>query len=183
MKKIICVLLSLVLFVAPALASEIDFSGYSVEELIQIRNEVDNAIYKKDGWVLIDNGIYVVGSDIAAGSYILKSFALENGIWRPSGTIEYYIFRSEDAIREYSEANGVYNVAYKNAEAAEAAGEMPVWPDKVSETQYLTDRGELEAEYNESQKITLQDGQVLILYCSYGSAITAIKKASTLFMD
>ena len=180
MKKIVCVLLTWVILVAPAFASEIDFSSYSVEELIQIRDEVDTALFEKDGLILAEVGKYVVGTDIGAGSYVLKPYPVDEG---KLGVLNYVVYKYDGAQEEYEAATNAYNVAYKNASAAEEAGETPVWPEKVNESVYIADSGRLDSESNESGKVSLQDGQILVFTSSWGAITISIKKAQGLFMD
>lgn len=180
MKKVLCVLMSLLLFVVPALASEIDFSGYSVEELTQIRDEIDAALFEKDGLILAEVGTYIVGIDIGAGSYILKPYPVDEG---KLGVLNYIIYKNDTAHAEYEKARNAYDIAYRNARAAEKAAETPVWPDLVNESQYITESGKLYSKRNESGKITLQDGQILVFSSSWGAITISIKKAPGLFME
>ena len=180
MKKLLSILMSLLLFAVPAFASELDFSAYSVEELIQMRDAIDDALVEKDGLVLAEVGTYVVGTDIGAGAYILKPYAVDEG---KLGVLNYTIYLSEAAQTEYSQALSAYNTAYQNEKAVEKAGGTPVWPDPVDKTKYIAGSGSLDSERNESGKITLKDGQVLVFSSSWGAITIAIKRAPGLFME
>lgn len=53
----------------------IDISAYSFEELIDLRNQVDAALWASDGWqsVAVPSGMYKVGEDIPAGRWTITA--------------------------------------------------------------------------------------------------------------
>lgn len=55
--------------------AEIDLSGMSFEELLDLRNAVDKAIWASDGWqeVEVPAGAYVIGEDIPAGKWNISA--------------------------------------------------------------------------------------------------------------
>lgn len=74
MKKALCVLLVLALVGAAAYAA-IDLSGMSFEELLDLRAQVDAALWASDGWqeVIVPQGVYTVGEDIPAGKWTINA--------------------------------------------------------------------------------------------------------------
>ena len=79
MKKLVSLLILCALLTAPALA-EIDLSGMTFEELVDLRAQVDLAIFASDGWqeVTVPAGAYVIGRDIPAGYWTI---APVSGAW------------------------------------------------------------------------------------------------------
>ena len=76
MKKFLAALLILSLLTVPTLAeSSIDLASMSLDELIALREEVEAEIKEKGGAVEYDlsAGKYIVGVDIAPGSYVITA--------------------------------------------------------------------------------------------------------------
>ena len=73
MKKALALLAALVL-IASAAAAEVDLSGMSFDELVELAHQVDQAIWASDGWqeVTVPPGTYKVGEDIPAGKWTLS---------------------------------------------------------------------------------------------------------------
>lgn len=71
MKRIISLLLPLLLISIPALASDIDLSGLSYDELVELRERIDIAIWSCEEWqeVTVPQGLYEVGLDIPEGKW------------------------------------------------------------------------------------------------------------------
>ncbi len=107
MKKILCSLLVLsmtfaMLFSATAVAdSGIDFSDYSLEELVSLRADLDNEIEKQlaNLSTTLIPGTYVVGRDITAGSYLLLGL-MDKG---PNGYTPQALVAESEEDAEYSE--------------------------------------------------------------------------------
>lgn len=74
MKKIFVLLAALIL-VASAAVAEVDLSGMSFEELVQLSHDVDQAIWASDGWqeVTVPPGTYKIGEDIPVGKWTIKA--------------------------------------------------------------------------------------------------------------
>lgn len=72
MKKVVLLVLALVLVGAVALA-EVDLSGMTYDEMVELRDQLDKAIWASDGWqyVQVPGGDYDVGTDIPAGRWTL----------------------------------------------------------------------------------------------------------------
>ena len=73
MKKALVILLVLMVCVC-AYAESIDLSGMSYDELLDLRQAVEMAIWNSDGWqeVEVPAGIYVIGEDIPEGRWTVK---------------------------------------------------------------------------------------------------------------
>lgn len=69
-KRIIAAVALAACLAAPALA-DIDLSGLSFEELLELQKQVTTALWASDGWqeVTVPTGIYEVGTDIPAGRW------------------------------------------------------------------------------------------------------------------
>lgn len=75
MKKAFCLLLIALLLIPTAFAENIDLSGLSLVELAELRQRVQLAMMETDEWqeVTVPQGVYVVGKDIPAGTWTVKS--------------------------------------------------------------------------------------------------------------
>lgn len=75
MKKIALILTLLLLFSGFSLAEGIEVSGLSDEELLVLQKNVTEELYSRgiDHQNLIYQGVYVVGKDIKAGTYVATS--------------------------------------------------------------------------------------------------------------
>lgn len=73
MKKLIVLLLFVVCLVTNAYALEIDLSGYTIDDLIELNKTINEEIENRipQDWSVIGPGRYVVGTDIAPGTYEL----------------------------------------------------------------------------------------------------------------
>ena len=73
MKRFISVLLLLCLLNVPAIA-EIDLSGLTFDELVDLRNQCLTEMTKRDEWqeVTVPVGVWKIGEDIPAGHWSIK---------------------------------------------------------------------------------------------------------------
>lgn len=73
MKKFLALLL-VFLMISPAMADGIDLSGLSFEELIDLRNRINMAMWQCEEWqeVKVPQGTWKVGEDIPAGHWTVK---------------------------------------------------------------------------------------------------------------
>lgn len=71
MKKLLVALLVVAMMISTAMAEGIDLSGLSYEDLLELRQQVDAAIWASDGWqeVKVPAGVYVIGEDIPSGRW------------------------------------------------------------------------------------------------------------------
>lgn len=74
MKKLL-VLLAVLSLIASVAVAEVDLSGMSFDELIELAHQVDQAIWASDGWqeVTVPPGTYKVGEDIPVGKWTIKA--------------------------------------------------------------------------------------------------------------
>lgn len=72
MKRVLVLVLAL-LMVGALASAEVDLSGMTFDELVALRNQVDQAIWASDGWqeVTVPAGNYTIGKDIPAGRWTL----------------------------------------------------------------------------------------------------------------
>lgn len=77
MKKFISMVLALLCLALPAMAEEMDLNNMSLADLLKLHEQLDTAIQEQFDCVLdsdgIYQGVYVVGTDIKAGRYLLTS--------------------------------------------------------------------------------------------------------------
>lgn len=80
-----------------------DISNLTQEELATLRSEIDKQLMENNSAVVIGNGTYEAGVDIAPGSYIIRAYEDEEktaGSW-------IYVFKSiEDLEAYYSDFDG-----------------------------------------------------------------------------
>ena len=79
MKKIACILACAMISAASisAYADIPDISELSVDELVQLRDQIDTALFENGGAVELPFGDYVVGRDIAPGIYVIRPHIVE----------------------------------------------------------------------------------------------------------
>lgn len=75
MKKLTTLILALALILAPAAMAEIDLSGMSFDELVDLQYQLNMAIWASDGWqeVEVPAGTYYIGVDIPEGRWTISS--------------------------------------------------------------------------------------------------------------
>lgn len=76
MKKLISLILCLLLVAVPGVSSaELDLSSMSLQELIDLRQQITMAMWKTEEWqeVTVPAGIYKIGEDIPAGRWTISS--------------------------------------------------------------------------------------------------------------
>lgn len=75
MKKLVSILVLVFLVVSSAAAEDIDLSGLSFDQLVQLQSRITMEIMQRDEWqeVTVPAGIYLVGRDIPAGKWNIKS--------------------------------------------------------------------------------------------------------------
>ena len=73
MKKLLCILLALLILPAAAAADGFDFRFCSLDELYQIRQQLNAEIMSRYSWkeVTVPAGFYVIGEDIPAGHWTI----------------------------------------------------------------------------------------------------------------
>lgn len=75
MKKMICVLAILMMLIPTQAMCEIKLSEMSYEELVELKSQIDMAIWQSKEWqeVEVPKGVYTVGEDIPAGKWTIKA--------------------------------------------------------------------------------------------------------------
>lgn len=114
MKKVIAIALALILICAAAYAA-IDLSGMSFDELLELRKQVDAALWASDGWqeVTVPQGVYRVGEDIPAGRWCVTPA----GNW---GTFEIYEADHESYVAGYVvDGSEIVNVTLEDGQWVE----------------------------------------------------------------
>lgn len=104
MKKLIALFLSVVLFAFPVFAADLDLSSLSDEELLAISSAVQAELKSRNisEENCIKKGAYVVGTDIAAGSYVLT------GTLEGEEYTDVYVYASMDDYHEYHSLESNY---------------------------------------------------------------------------
>ncbi len=175
------VALLLVCLLSTALA-EVDLTNMTIEELLALRQEVDNAIFEKDGAVILQPGTYEAGKDIAPGSYDLIFH--KNARPFSSGQISVYV--SAEAMHSYeSDYNDYYlqlSILERNAENGHKIEEADK-PEKLDEGKYLTMNISKSFDAGASYRITIEEGQVLFIEYNSHEVLVTIQQVKGLFMD
>lgn len=75
MKKLASVLLLIFIFTSACAYSEIDLSGMTYSELVDLKDKINLAIWQSADWqqVTVPQGIYKVGEDIPAGHWTISA--------------------------------------------------------------------------------------------------------------
>ena len=136
-KKIIAsIMLSAVIFETPVLAADIDLSSLSVEELVDLKYQIDDELYEKQGYLDLNEGYYVVGKDIAPGEYTIKAYgeAADGGV---SNAWKIKIYKSEELRKEYETASNEYMLRYSEARANRDAGVETQFPEAINIYEYV----------------------------------------------
>jgi len=98
MKKSIAIVISFILLIACCSISSaegaIDFSGYTLEDLLQIKVDLTEEIAKRPGGekMILGSGQYKIGDDLPAGVYTFKF--VQNGDEDVDRT-DYYVYENE----------------------------------------------------------------------------------------
>lgn len=103
MKKLLCLILVMLIIGCGALCEAIDISGLSDAELLELKQQVDNAISERlfSAGRLFPAGKYIVGVDIKPGKYIIHTPSTDN-----IGNGHIYIF---DNAEGYESNNSIYS--------------------------------------------------------------------------
>ena len=75
MKRFLAILVLVFMVVSSAYAEDIDLSGLSFDQLVQLQTRITMEMMQRDEWqeVTVPEGIYLVGRDIPAGKWNVKS--------------------------------------------------------------------------------------------------------------
>ena len=128
MKRVAMLVLALMLVgtVAPA---EVDLSGMSYEEMVELRDQLDKAIWASDGWqyVQVPGGDYDVGVDIPAGRWTLVGVDSYSSfdVYKSRALKDDY---SYDALFESLKLNQHYNITLEDGQYIEISGTIAFQP-------------------------------------------------------
>ena len=176
---IVALLLTCLLGTASA---DIDLTGMTIEELRELREKVDYAIFEKDGAIILEPGAYVAGKDIAPGSYVLSFYPNKRSL--TYGSIK--VFVSTEAMiayeSDYSDYRLQVNMLERNAENGHEVA-IADKPEKFEIGKYLTTNIDEGFDAGVSYRISLEEGQVLMVDCNTSDMHVTIQKAKGLFMD
>ena len=180
MKKIFWLFASIMIFFSVSvLAEDAEYSSMSTDELIEIRRAVEEEIERRlsiNDYVPIPEGYHLVGIDIASGSYELRYDA-------GGGNYGIYIFDSEESKDEYELDNLEFEEEYEKwyelyREDKADSDSKPVYPDPKDYSVVS-----LEVWDDSPQKITIEDGQVLLISGDMNYDHLLIRPWTGLFMD
>ena len=166
-------------------AAEIDISGLSVEELLQLRADVDEELMNKNGAVVIGYGKYEAGVDIAPGQYTIKVYFAEGS---DLAGLYYSILSDATADTRYDDAYWEWRRQYSAYEEAVEAGRTDVvLPEAPNQSDYFIQRDELIEAPGGSAIVSLKEGQTLALEDWCDNVIVTIEQTGGtgkgLFMD
>lgn len=83
----------------PVMASDIDLTSMSTEDLVALKDSINTEIANRGGDNVIGEGVYIVGTDIKAGSF--KVTAMKGY----DGYTTFYIFKDSAEYEEYKGGN------------------------------------------------------------------------------
>ena len=104
MRKVVSLVLLIALLCTPVFGSDVDVSSLSDEELLSLSNAIQTElkIHNISEENCIKKGAYIVGTDIAAGSYVLT------GILEGEEYTDVYVYASMDDDHEYRSLESNY---------------------------------------------------------------------------
>lgn len=80
---IVTIFILIASFALQSALADVDLSGMSFDELVALRNQIDQAIWASDGWqeVEVPSGVYIIGEDIPEGRWSIKCNGKGGGIY------------------------------------------------------------------------------------------------------
>lgn len=183
MKRIIAaMILSTTIFCAtPVTAEQIDFSSYSVNELLAIRDQVDEALYSQGGKTILPFGEYVVGRDIAAGSYTISPHN-EDSEEQWNSAWQLRVYKTVGDKEKYEIAAHEYERAYWDAYDTKDSDNPLPYPVDLSTSVYMS----LDKDVSTDEQVTvsLEEGQLMVINRTHSDTVElTIEKKSGLFME
>lgn len=106
MKRFLCLLFVLALFPVVCLADLPDISDLSFDELVQLRQQLNLAIWNSEEWqeVTVPIGVWKIGEDIPAGKWTITMSSDSTSSWG----VLYYCDQLENGGTEASSSGRVY---------------------------------------------------------------------------
>ena len=156
----------------------IDVSSMSLEELLQLKEEVDNEIIKRGegNFVFLPSGRYVAGRDIAPGMYTISCYKTGD-----NGFVIITVFAVGETADSYDAAYREYKIKEQAYQDAINAGEEAEMPEMFDKGKYVV-FGEKTVMGNGEVSVYLEEGQTLSVSISYDRVVT-ISQSKGLFMD
>lgn len=96
MKRIVSVILMIVLCIGGIASADVDLSGMTFEELLELQQKVNDALFSSDEWIEVEVplGVWDIGKDIPAGRYELSASPKAGSYRMPY--VSYYLERHEN---------------------------------------------------------------------------------------
>lgn len=167
--KLICfwVLLGCMFGFQAIAESDSNLADMSVDELLALRSEIDVVLCEKGVYTIIPEGMYVVGVDIAPGTYVISACMKPDAIMVGS-------YRIWDSVAIRDEYNSRYDEARHSWDNDDESDDLPI----VNIAEYVK---VIESFYGPGQqRIVLEDGQVFEVDVLSG-AYFSMEKATMLF--
>lgn len=149
-----------------------DYASLSVEELLSMRSDIDAALSQKGYGTVIPDGEYVVGVDIAPGTYVVTAYKTSEAF----SVGEYSVWNSLAEMKEYKQAVEIFANASSKWYADGRQGEEPQLNVRSEDYRSVWDVF-LEVE---QKRITLDEGTVFDV-SSYENSWFFLEKATMLF--
>lgn len=119
MRKIITLVVAIMMLLSSTVVNSedrvINFSGYTLDELIAIRTELEDEILSRIEYKnadMIYRGKYIVGRDIRAGQYIFTCVEASLGSSRPEGEVSLWRIDDQAAFEKNGSGKTNISVAY-----------------------------------------------------------------------
>lgn len=182
MKRVISGLVAVFVLLCSVSFAEIpDLSGLGVEELLQMKEEIERLLYEEGKTIELNAGEYLVGRDISSGTYVITEYH-DPESERPSEWIV-SIYNDTGSQAAYWRAREEYEAAYDTARKNADLGNPFEYPAEVTPLDYFKNFG---IKDGMGIRITIEDGQVLYVKCMYDydpSSRLAITKTDPLFIE
>ena len=184
MKRMFVLLFSVVLSLCVfsfSFADTCDFSNSTVEELLQLQEQIQEELFEKGQFVEIGSGEFVVGKDIAPGSYEITFFEKSYNMC----FVDLIVYNTPESRMKYESAK-------RDSQLRWAAIEEIINNDsavQISEPEMLDDSLYIATNLSEYRyvgdviRVTLSEGQLLYLKYDGNKVSAVIKKAQGLFME
>ena len=163
---------------ASAMAEGIDLTGMNVEQLLTLRQQIDEAILNQGGATVIDYGEYLAGRDIAPGSYTISVYS-ESDL----AGVYVSILRSSESKAQYEAAWNEYYNLKNEAEKIEESGGTPSYPVAPNNSDYYIVLDDLVEVPGGTYRVSLEEGQILVLSDWCDNVTMTISKEEGLFME
>lgn len=182
MRKILALMLLFCIAIGDAAIAEIpDISDLTVDDLIELKNEVELQLYAMNKTTILDAGTYIVGQDIAPGSYVIREYSND-----PDRDTDWQvrIYLTAEDVSRFQKDYNEYTAKYDTAVARKKNGEDFEYPAELTYSEYYRNTN---IKSDCSGRITLSEGEVMYVnvwgYMGDNTSKLVIEKSSPLFMD